>query len=312
MNSVQYIYNVNYQNHEKELCSFEMRSLFGSFEEEKNFFSKHSVEPSISPYIRNRLEIIYTASSLKGIVELIETNQYNIDDFLVKFYDPSNIIPSRTEQKTYCKEVGQVMHGYPTFKNPKNTLGLTLYQDMWYFGLLTTNNMKWKSHNDKPHSFSSSLGIYLAKVLANAAGNGDFKKTLIDPCCGVGTVLLEAKFAGYDIDGCDINDKVAEMARLNLEHFGYKSRVKTGNIKDLEKHYDAAIIDIPYGILTSTDKANQMMIIKNAKRISDKFVLVACEDMTEELIDESFEIIDCCSVRKSRNNDFIRYIWICR
>ncbi len=312
MNPVQYIYNVNYQNHEKELCSFEMRSLFGSFGEEKVFFSERLVEPSISPYIRNRLEIIYTASSLKGIVELIETNQFAIDDFLVKFYDPSNNIPSRTEQKTYCKEVGNVMDGYPTFKNPKNTLGLTLHQDMWYFGLLTTNDMKWTLHNEKPHSYSSSLGIYLAKVLANAAGNGDFKKKLIDPCCGVGTVLLEANFAGYEIVGCDINYKVAKSAQLNLEHFGYKSHVKTGDIKDIEEHYDAAIVDIPYGILTSTDKANQMMIIKNAKRISDKLVLVACADMTEELIAENFEIIDRCSVRKSRNNDFIRYIWICK
>jgi len=312
MNPVKYIYNVNYQNHEKDLCSFEMRSLFGSFMEEKIFFSELLIQPSISPFIRNRLEIIYTASSLKGIIGLIESNQYVCDDFLVKFYDPSNNVPSRTEKKAYCKEIGNVIHGYPTFKNPKNTFGLTLYQDMWYFGILAANDMKWQLHNDKPHSFSSSLGIYMAKVLVNAAGNGDFSKKLIDPCCGVGTVLLEANYSGYDITGGEINDKVAESARLNLKHFGYKTSVITGNIKDIEEHYDASILDIPYGILTHTDKANQMMIIRNAKRISDKFVLVACENMTEELIAENFEIIDSCSVRKSRNNNFVRYIWICR
>ncbi|MBC3798624.1 SAM-dependent methyltransferase, partial [Acetobacterium tundrae] len=33
------------------------------------------------------------------------------------------------------------------------------------------------------------------------AGNGDTSKRLIDPCCGVGTVLLEGIWAGYDIIG---------------------------------------------------------------------------------------------------------------
>jgi len=312
MNSIQYLYDVNYQNHEMELCNFEMRSLFGREIEEKIFFSEQIIEPSISPYIRNRLEIIYTANSIKGIVELIKSNDFVCNDFLVKFIDPSKCVPSRTEKKALCKEIGNVIYGYPTFKNPKNTFGITVYKDIWYFGLLSVNDMKWQLHNEKPHSYSSSLGIYLAKVLANAAGNGVSNKKLIDPCCGVGTVLLEANFAGYDITGCELNDKVAESARLNLEHFDYKSEVITGNIKDINTHYDAAIVDIPYGILSHTDKDNQMMIIQNAKRISDKFVLVACEDMTDELLAENIEIVDRCSVRKTRKNNFVRYIWICR
>ena len=40
--------------------------------------------------------------------------------------------------------------------------------------------------------FSNSLDIRLARTLINIAGENDQTKTMIDPCCGMGTVVLEA------------------------------------------------------------------------------------------------------------------------
>lgn len=54
-----------------------------------------------------------------------------------------------------------------------------------------------KSMMINPIPFSNSLDIRLARTLINIAGENDISKTIIDPCCGMGTVVLEGLALGY-------------------------------------------------------------------------------------------------------------------
>ena len=45
--------------------------------------------------------------------------------------------------------------------------------------------------------------------------------TLIDPCCGVGTVVIEALDLGIKVKGCEISKQMAYNARENVEFLGY-------------------------------------------------------------------------------------------
>ncbi|GAA0178593.1 methyltransferase [Clostridium sediminicola] len=312
MNHNQYIYNVKYQVYEEDLCALEIRSLFNYNLDGKVFFSSKHIDPSISPFLKNRLEIIYKTSSLSEVIELIKKDKIKAHDFLVKYVELVSGDSYVKKRKEICKDVGFRIQGFPSFSAPKNTFGITFYQGSWYFGILVTNNPKWKEHNAKPYSYSSSLGINIAKVLLNIAGNGDFSKRLIDPCCGVGTVLLEGFFAGYDIRGWEIKSKVAENARGNLQYFNYPPKVTTGDIQDIEESFDVSIIDLPYGNFSHTTVANQVKIIRNAKRISKKLVLVSSKDITNEILEEKLKITDYCKVSKNENGSFVRYIWVCK
>jgi len=307
----QYIYNVNYQVHEEDLCALEVRSLFNIELEGKVFFENKQIDPSISPFLKNRLEIIYKTSSFSDIIELIEKNKITSHDFKVKYLELFSGDPYLKKRRELCKEVGLRIQGFPSFSSPKTTFGISFFKGCWYFGILVENNPIWKAHNRKPFSYSSSIGINLAKALINIAGNGDFSKRLIDPCCGVGTVLLEGCFSGYDIRGWDILSKIAEKARANLLHFNYQPKVTTGDIQDIEESFDVSIVDLPYGIFSLTNEDTQMKIIRNAKRISKKLVLVSSNDITDQILGEKLKIIDYCSVSKSENHSFIRYIWVC-
>ncbi|PKM53533.1 MAG: SAM-dependent methyltransferase, partial [Firmicutes bacterium HGW-Firmicutes-3] len=242
-----YIYNLNYPSYEKESCEIEVRSLFKFDLKEKVFLASSKVHPSISPFLKSRLEIIYKASTFLELIELTTKGKITASDFMVKYMELGIDDPHFTKRREYCKTMGLVIGGLACFTSPKITFGITFYQGNWYFGNLTERSLYWKKHNNKPHSYSSSIGLSTAKVLINIAGNGDTSKRLIDPCCGVGTVLLEGIWAGYDIIGCEINRKTAENARKNLRHFNYEATVITGDIQDIDDRFDAAIVDLPYG-----------------------------------------------------------------
>ena len=74
-------------------------------------------------------------------------------------------------------------------------------------------------------TFSNSLDIRLARTLINIAGENDQTKTMIDPCCGMGTVVLEGLALGYSIKGFDISRDISWKARCNLNHFGFDGLV---------------------------------------------------------------------------------------
>lgn len=133
----------------------------------------------------------------------------------------------------------------------------------------------------------------------------------MDPCCGVGTVLLEGSFAGYDICGWEINEKVAENARANLLYFNYQANVTTGNIEEIIDRFDVSIIDLPYGNFSHMTKESQIKIIHHAKRISKRVVLVSADDITQELASVALKVIDYCTLNKRKDKHFVRHIWVC-
>jgi tRNA G10 N-methylase Trm11 len=311
MKTERFIYNLNYPANEKGSCELEVRSLFQLDLKEKVFFETRKVHPSVSPFLKNRLEIIFQASTFSEIIESIIIAKIAAPDFMVKYVELEKDDRRFKKRREYCKAIGLIIEGFPCYTAPKNTFGITFYKGNWYFGKLAERSPYWKAHNKKPNAYSSSLDLNTAKVLINIAGNGDISKRLIDPCCGVGTVLLEGVWAGYDITGWEINSKVAESARENLRHFNYDVTVITGDIQDIEDSFDASIVDLPYGNFSFKNDENQLKIIRNAKRISNKIVLVSSEDIREELVKENLKIIDHCRIGKKTKGAFMRYIWVC-
>jgi len=310
MGTSEYLYSLNYPEFEKELCGLEVKALFNDTLKDKVFFSNAKVDPSVSPFLQNRLEVMFCHASFAELALLVERGELDATDFMVcyvKLYDED---PPFQMRRSLCRQLGFVIHGNPLYASPKDIFGVTLYKGMWYFGRLMQSDITWKEHKNKPHSYSSSIGMDVAKVLVNLAGNGDVSKRIVDPCCGVGTVLLEGIFAGYAMKGWEINRKIAEAARGNLAHFGYSAQVMTGDMKDIDEVFDAAIIDLPYGNFSITTQDELQSILKNAKRISSRIILVSAKDISEEIEKEKLVILDRCQVGKKENGEFVRHVWV--
>ena len=311
MESHQYLYTLNYPLHEKELCNLEIRALFNLDAEEKVIISDVKIDPSISPYLRARLQMTIESDTYEGILQLVFEANIIDSQFLVKYARTGLMDPPFKNRRVYCKDLGLLIQGLPSFDTPNQLYGITAYKGLWYFGELIEKDNQWKKHQDKPYPYSSSLGINMAKALVNIASKGNKNNTLIDPCCGVGTVLLEAAYSNYKIVGWDINPLVADNARKNLSHYHYDILVTKGDIGEINSHYDAAIIDLPYGNFTSASDEERLMILRKGKVICDQLVVVSQIDIKDLLVKEDLNIVDSCLVGKPRKSDFYRYIYVC-
>ena len=311
MQTKKHIYSFIYDNTESDLCKLESKSIFNKEEKNRLLFSDIKIEPSSSAFIKKRIDVISSSEDYETLINKIKKENIHIDGFKVEylvFDGDTTEYPLRLKK---LKDVGFSIEGNPDYYKPTTTYGLCTYEGVWYFGLLIKNDLTWQKHQKKPCSYSNSISINIAKALVNIAAKGDKENELLDACCGVGTIMLEACYAGYKIEGCDINWKICNNARTNIAHFKYATTVFRSDIKDITKRYDAAIIDLPYNLLSSATDDDILHIIASAAEIADRLVIVSISDITDLIGKTGFEISDCCSVRKRGKTKFSRKVWVC-
>ncbi|MBR9699486.1 methyltransferase domain-containing protein [Candidatus Woesearchaeota archaeon] len=108
-----------------------------------------------------------------------------------------------------------------------------------------------KAHN-RPALHPSSMDPKLARVMINLTG---IKKGLItDPFCGSGGLLIEAGLMGLFPVGFDIDRKMLDRAKTNLNHYGIKKySLHLKDALELAK-VDYVVTDLPYGRNTKLNK----------------------------------------------------------
>lgn len=309
--NLNYIYSFNYDRHNNELCKLESRQLFEEEEKDKLLFSNIKVNPSISPFIKNRFEIILSAESYSSLLEKIQLKNIHAEEFKVEYLILENDNTSYKERLQKLRDIGYSIEGESNYYSPTIIYAICNYSNVWYFGILIKKNTDWQKHKKKPFSFSNSLSIDIAKTLVSIASKGNNSIKLLDACCGVGTVMLEACYAGFNIEGCDINWKACKHTRLNLAHYDYMSNVFRSDVKDLDEKYDAIIIDLPYNIYAYSDDLIISNIIESTAKLSNRIVIVSVEDISNFINKIEFKIIDSCNVGKSGKSKFARRIWVC-
>ena len=294
---------------EKELCEMEMKSIFNKVPKEKYLFSQKNFNPSRSPFIKLKINIIYIKDTLKEIVDNIKEDKLCYDDFKVNYIKSEDGDISYKERLNAVKEIGFVVTGFPDIHNPKVELAITKVKDKWIFGELIKNDFKWQRHNDKPHSYSNAIPLRMARALVNIAIGDNENLKLIDPCCGVGTVVIEALDLGIDIKGYEISKAIACNARNNIEFLGYNRDIITsGDMHTINEAFDVAIVDIPYGLYSPITLKEQVDIINTSRRIARKLVIITFEDMDNLIIAAGFKILDKCYMTKGSMK---RQITIC-
>lgn len=311
MDSAKHIYSFTYDDTESDLCKLESRNIFNTEERNRLVFSNRLVEPSSSAFIKSRLDVISVSDDYEILLNHIRKKCISIDDFKVEYLILDGDKIAYSDRLSKQRDIGVIIEGLSEYYNPSTTFALCCYEGIWYFGTLIKDDVEWHKHNHKPHSYSNSISITIGKSLVNIATKADRSKTLIDACCGVGTIMLEASFADFDIEGCEINWRICRNARANLTHFNYKSIVYRSDIKDVDKKYDAAIIDLPYNLVSCASESDVLHIIKSTSEISNRLVIVSIEDISIAINSVGFKIIDTCSVSKKGKRKFARKIWLC-
>lgn len=304
-----YFYIINSTAAEEDLCKLEMKCLFNMIPKSKYFFTNHYILPSRSVFIKQCISIIYTCDSLNDLVKKIQDKKIAYEDFKVRYINLEENSKAYEERRKIEYVIGFNIIGEADVHNPKVILGIVNIDDKWIFGVLEDNKNTWNKHNHKLYSYSNALNVRVARTLVNIATGNDDNLRIVDPCCGIGTVVIEALSMGFNIKGYEINPFIADNAKRNLEFFGYEDVIINGNMHEVEEKFDVAIVDLPYGVFTPVTLKEQLDIIKSTRNLAHKAVLITFENMEHYFKEANFNVIESCIIAKGT---FKRYITICK
>lgn len=305
-----YIYTFVCHETERELCEMEQRALFGMNSSQQYIDSAIKINPDRSPFISMRLDVIYEGDTLEHILQQVPWIELDGKSFKVK-YVKGGQQRSYEEQRDIERQVGGCIRGMADMRTPHILFGILPIENGWIFGEYHTAESVWLKHKAKPQNYSTGLSTIVARALVNIAVPDPQGVKVIDPCCGMGNVLIEALSMGIDITGRDINPLAIRGARTNLRHFGYMDEdiVTIGDMNKIVEHYDAALLDMPYNLCSVLSRHEAVAMLQSLARFSDRSVIVSSELREHDIVVAGLEIIDQCAVRKG---SFVRYVWLCK
>jgi tRNA G10 N-methylase Trm11 len=252
--------------------------------------------------------VIFDGDTLDSIVEQVLASKFAADNFKVVYVQAEGEEEDYQERLRSGRVLGTAIFGEADMQHPAVILGVTRVHGKWFFGEYEKNDYHWHRHDKKPHTYSSSINFRVARALVNIGVGPDTSQTVIDPCCGVGTVVIEALSMGLDARGYEINKPIAWNAKENLAFFGYQDAITEGDMHGIEEHFDVAIIDIPYGLYQAITLEEQRDIIVTARRICNRLILVTFVNMDDMIREAGFEIIEKARVVKGR---IVRWVHVC-
>ncbi|MDQ8734892.1 RNA methyltransferase [Paenibacillus sp. LHD-38] len=307
-----YLYTYGYRLEETELCHLEMRSFFDKQSDSGLLMSNIDVHPDRSPFMRERLEVLYEGERLEDILEQVRQIELADATFKVIFVKMTDLPQEDKidfdDQRGIEREIGMSIEGEADVRNPDFSFGILYWGGRWYFGNYIKSKAVWLTQMQKPRSYSIALSTRVARAAANIAVPQPLGITAIDPCCGIGTVLVEALSMNINIVGRDINPFVIRGTLENLAHFEFNTDVVCGDIADITSHYDAAIVDMPYNHFSRTTPEEQLSLLQHARRIASKVIVITADPMDELIAHAGFSIADRCTTRKG---NFVRQIVVC-
>ena len=134
-------------------------------------------------------------------------------------------------------------------ESPETSIHFLIAGKRVYCGLLLYEN-KEKFQERRPHLrkgfHPTSMQPKLARALVNLSR---IKKgqTLLDPFCGTGGILIEAGLIGCKLKGNDINKKMIQRTKINLDSFKLKAELTQKDALEIKTKVDAVVTDLPYG-----------------------------------------------------------------
>lgn len=132
--------------------------------------------------------------------------------------------------------------------NPQLTVYVLVTDDRKYLGIADeivgpVHPIKLVKH---PHELDMKLGRCIVNLSSLKEG-----KTLCDPFCGTGTILLEAQSMGINAIGIDFDKKMCKITSKNLAANKFSSKVinsEYDKMLEFKDKIDGIVTDLPYGI----------------------------------------------------------------
>ena len=216
--------------------------------------------------LANRLSFIYNITeflfSCKPLIKEIKKYANKIviskkGSIAVKYKNRSKVINSQRIVKTLADVYTKKR--YVVLKNPDIEIRALITDLKVFVGIKVAevNRKQYEQRKVQNRPFFSPISLHpkLARAIINLTSIKKGEK-LLDPFCGTGGVLIEAGLIGVKVLGSDIEERMIEGCKKNLEYYKIKNfslyQTDIGNIGLYFKKVDAIATDLPYGKSTTT------------------------------------------------------------
>ena len=306
-----YLYLMAMPNLLTELVAAECFALTASTPDSHGIaISEMCVDARRGAYLKSCTEVLFEATSVAELCAQIRAADLHADAFRVSIVKkPRNLQVSTTE---LGRQIGGVIGGKPNLTKPKVVFPTVVTEERLWFGrLLSESDGAWQAHNQRPHVTSSSLPARLARGLVNLVADTpsttDAEFTLLEPCCGTGTIVISAAHLGIKTFGYDINPRMVGATTKNLAHFGLNAAVHLGDAREIRGEFSAIATDLPYGIALVKDTFRDAAILANLRHCAPKIGLIDIRDMRQPLADAGYRIEKIIPVPKQ---NLVRRVFI--
>lgn len=307
-----FLYSYICHEEERGLCELEARRMLElkyPFHMEAGLCiakSDNDVDVNRSPFMKYKMKVWQEAASMEELLQAAAKLDSKGLRFKVHVWETDGL--AKQERRELAKQIGSFVTGIADLHEPQLWIGAARWQGRWYIGEMTSSQSNWLKHQDKPRQYSTALSARMARAIVNIAVPNHIHRDVIDPCCGIGTVLLEASAMGINISGRELNPLAAQGARENLAYYDYEVPVVLGDMREITDDYDVAIIDMPYNVCSVLPHEDKRSMMVHASKFAKQAVIISSEALQDELLQAGFKIIDHCKVSKGH---FQRDVWCC-
>jgi tRNA (guanine10-N2)-dimethyltransferase len=147
-----------------------------------------------------------------------------------------------------------------SLSNPDLSVYLIITDNKRYLGY--SNETVEEKRPNKPFKYPHELDWKLGRAMVNLSELKE-GKTICDPFCGTGTILLEAESMGINSIGIDFDEEMCKITQKNLARNRYDSIVINSTYHGIQKikdKIDAIVTDVPYGIASRSSMSPKKII----------------------------------------------------
>jgi predicted RNA methylase len=255
-------------------------------------------------YVQTGLRTIASGATFDELVDAVRVARFDAHRFRIDVHDPSARL-ARTTQEVATALADVIPYG-PDLRHPQRRFMVVADRYGLRFCLVeAVTDSGYRVHESKPWTTSSSLEPRFSRALVNLVPQA---RSILDPCCGAGSIGLEAASLGLQATGVDWKPAMVGMSRVNIAHYGYAAHVARADSRGLEIQADAIVTDLPYGHAIERDESNVRAILERGAELAPRGVYVAPHDITDWLTTAGYRDIDVHTVVKRRG--FTRWIHV--
>lgn len=277
------------------LIAAECRSLTGGVPDAAGVALCESIElVPRAAFVHKGLRVLARAPSFEDLVAAVEATAFAGEGFRIDVHDPSDRID--LPSLTVATLLADVMPFDPDLKHPRHRFIVAAATDEFLFGEVESEaDSSYRRQDAKPWTTSSSLNGRFARALVNLVPDA---RSILDPCCGAGSIVLEAATLGLDAFGVDWKPAMAGMTRENLAFLELEASVAKVDSRTYHQQVDAVVADLPYGYSIDADETTTRAILEQCVANAPVGVFVAPADFTLWLEAAGYVDVEVCTVTK--------------